>query len=103
MAKLDVEIVETPPEIEAGKSYKIIETERVETELRGYDAIRLVCEEVPTGNPAGSMLWITKRTMKTTKLGTFLDVLGNDPDKWVGKVVDVVIWKDKERQVEVHK
>ncbi len=103
MSNLDVDVVETPPELEAGKTYKIVAAEEMETERHGYEAVELQCEEVPTGNPAGSMLWITKRLMTTTKLGTFIVAFGKDPSKWIGKVFDVLVWEEGKRQVVKHK
>jgi len=103
MANLNVDVVETPPELEAGKTYKIISAEEMQTERRGYEAVELNCEEIPTGNPAGSMLWISKRVMANTKLGTFLVQFGNDLEKWKGKVFDVVIWEEGKRQVKRHR
>ena len=103
MSNLDVDVVETPSELEAGKTYKIVSAEQMETEKHGYEAVELQCEKVPTGDPAGSMLWVSKRLMTNTKLGTFIAAFGKDTSKWKGKVFDVLLWEEGKRQVVLHK
>lgn len=103
MSELDVDVVETPPELEPGKTYKIVSAELMETERHGYKAVELICHDGLSDGPAGSMLWTAKRLMANTKLGTFVNAFGKDLSKWRGKKFDVLLWEEGKRQVVLHK
>ena len=103
MGKIDSEVVDDLPEIEAGKSYRVTEAEVTETAVRQYHAVALFCERVPDGVEHNTMLWIQKVVGERTKLGTFLKTLGNNTDKWKGKVFEVVSWSEKNREIKLVK
>ena len=99
MTKITATIAEELDEIIVGKMYKILSEEIVKTPLQGYDGIRVKVEDIPTGELYGTMLWLRPEVGKRSKLGTFMDVLGNDAAKWVGKTIKVVSWSDKNREI----
>lgn len=103
MSTLDVEVVETLLELKVGETYQIVSVELMETEKHGYEAVELVCQNVKDNAAAGSMLWVSKRLMTHTKLGTFITAFGKDLNKWKGKVFDVLLWEEGKRQVVLHK
>jgi len=103
MGKIDSEVVNDLPEIEAGKSYRVIGAEVGPTEVKQYNAVAVYCERVPDGVEHNTMLWVQKKVGERTKLGTFLKVLGDDTDKWKGKVFEVVKWGEKDREIKLVK
>jgi len=103
MGKIDSEVVKDLPEIEPGKSYRVTDADVTETIVRQYHAVVVFCERVPDGVEHNTMLWIQKVVGERTKLGTFLKVLGNDTDKWKGKVFEVVKWSEKDREIKLVK
>lgn len=99
MGKIDSEVMDELPEIEAGKIYRVEEAEQTTTEVRGYKAVVVTFSSVPDGKEYGTMLWLQKTVSQRSKLGTFLTVLGHDPEKWKGKVIEVVKWGEKDREI----
>ena len=99
MTRITATVAEELDEIIVGKIYKILSEETVKTPLQGYDGIRVKLEDVPTGELYGTMLWVRPEVGKRSKLGTFMDVLGYDTVKWVGKTIEVVSWSDKDREI----
>lgn len=103
MGKIDSEVVDDLPDIEVGKSYRVTDAEVTKTKLQGYNAVRVQCERVPDGEIHATMLWIGEIVGAHTKLGTFLTVMGNETDKWKGKVFEVVKWREKDREIKLAK
>lgn len=54
----EIEVIRPEPEPEAGCTYHVTHVERVETERRGLDALRVSLENVETGESATTMLWL---------------------------------------------
>jgi len=99
MTEITVTVAEELDEIIVGKTYKILNEEVVKTPLQGYDGIRITMEDIPTGKVYGTMLWLRPVVGRRSKLGTFMDVLGKNTGKWVGKTIEVVSWSDKNREI----
>ena len=100
MVKIDIELVETPPEPEEGKTYLIAKVENVVTQRFGYKALRVTLED-ERGNRAVTMLWLTERATPTSKIGAFISVLGKDTDEWVGKKIQFVSWRGRNRKIQL--
>lgn len=99
MTEITATVAEELDEIIVGKTYKILSEETVKTPLQGYDGIRVTVEDIPTGELYGTMLWMRPVVGKRSKLGTFIDVLGKNTKKWVGRTIEIVSWSDKNREI----
>ena len=98
MPKIKTEVVETPPEPQEGVTYKIESAEIIHTQRRGYDGLR-VSLKGNDGSIRGTMLWMRETAGTKSKLGTFVAVLGNDTDTWIGKNITVIKWQEGNRQI----
>lgn len=103
MSVINSNVYENLPDLVTGKTYKILKAEVVVTRQQGYDAVELEVEDVPTGEMHGTMLWLQERIGSKTKAGTFVKTLGKDTAKWKGKVIQVVSWAEKNREIAVLK
>jgi len=99
MSKINSQVFETLPEFIVGKTYKIITAESIKTPQQGYEGIEVVAEDVPTGVMHGTMVWLRPKVGTKSKLGTFMNVLGDDYAKWIGKLFHVVSWAEKNREI----
>lgn len=103
MGKINSEVADELPEIVAGKTYRITSAEETTTEVHDYKAVVVMLESVPEGEMYNTMLWIQKTVSQRSKLGAFLNALGDDSDKWKGKVIEVVKWAEKDREIRIGK
>lgn len=103
MGIINSEVADELPEIIAGKTYRISSAKVTKTEVHDYEAVVVILESVPEGEVYNTMLWIQKTVSQRSKLGTFLNALGDDTDKWKGKVIEVVKWTEKDREIRIAK
>jgi len=99
MPKVNVEIAESLPEPEEGKTYTIREAEVFTSQVRSYKGIRvsMVAED---NTEVVTALWTRDIAGEKSKLGTFISVLGNDTDKWISKKIKFVSWRPGNRKIE---
>jgi hypothetical protein len=86
-----------------GLTGEIVSAEIVKTPVSGYSGIRVTIKEAGTDEKYAEMLWIRPRTGVKSKLGAFISVLGNNTDTWVGKLIKIVKWTAKEREIQLVK
>ena len=98
MPKIKAEIVETPPEPTEGKTYEIISAKIIKTQRSSWDGVRVGLKD-DKDNDAATVLWLRDRTTTNSKLGTFLNLLGNDTDQWLHKRITIVKWTARSRQI----
>lgn len=100
MPKLDVEIAESLPEPVEGHTYTITEAELFISQVRSYKGLRvtMIGEQKETVVAA---LWMRDVAGEKSKLGTFISILGNDTETWVGKKIRFTTWREKDRKIEL--
>jgi len=98
MPKLKTEVVETPPEPIEGKTYKITSTQVIKTQRKGYDGCRIDLQGTDNSK-AGTMLWLRDVAGPKSKVGVFINLLGDDTDAWVGKSITIIKWQEGNRQI----
>jgi hypothetical protein len=99
--EIDVELVKRLPEPEEGKTYRIENVEYVETPLQKLRGWRVTLREASTGSLAATMLWHRHQVGSTSKLGSFLAVLGKRTEEWVGKQILFIAWRRRERKIAI--
>jgi hypothetical protein len=100
LVKISAKTASALPPFEAGNVYTIKSAEQVKTQLRGLDGIRVV-GELEDGTSHAEMLWLREVVGKNSKLGSFLEVLGDETEKWVGKRIHIVSWSPKNRLIKL--
>jgi hypothetical protein len=101
MPKINVEIAETLPEPMEGHIYTITETELFTSQVRGYKGLRVAMTDQESGNQVVAALWMREIAGSKSKLGSFISVLGDESDSWVGKQIKFVTWRPNDRKIEV--
>ena len=101
MPKLKVEIAEAMPEPIEGHIYLMTETELFTSPVRGYKGLRVSMKDVADGAEVVTVLWMREIAGEKSKLGSFISVLGDESDAWVGKKVKFVTWRPNDRKIEV--
>lgn len=98
MPKLNTEIGEGADNIELRVPYEITNVSEVVTEVGFYKGIRV---ELFTANRIGGslMLWQRPVTSRGSKLGSFITLLGDDTDDWLGKWIVFTTWEKTKRNV----
>jgi len=100
MPKIKAEVVETPPEPTEGKTYEITSAEIIKTQRSGWDGVRVGLKD-KENNEAATMLWLRERASTTSKLGTFIQTLGDNTDDWTGKNITFITWRERKRQIQL--
>jgi len=103
MVKLDTKIVAT---IQEGKEYVIESVEKVEVKSgnKTYDALEVIMNPLDKNDDKSYSvtLWLTDTASSTSKLGSFISAFdSNDTDTWLAKVIKIVKWQNKDREIEV--
>ena len=99
MDEIDVEIIRRMPEPEEGHTYRIEKVEYVRTPIQGLEGWRITLKDVKDGTIHETMLWKRERVGASSKLGAFLVLLGNKPQQWIGKIIEFVSWKPRNRRL----
>jgi hypothetical protein len=107
--------VKNLPNFHPDLTCQILSAEQIKTAQRGFEGIRVrtksfncalhvLSEEDKKASNDGAdhaeMLWVRPQVGTTSKLGCFIDALGDDTDVWVGKWVKVLRWAQKDREIE---
>jgi len=100
MPVIDTEVREGADDVELGVSYEIKNVEQITTDVQQFKGIRVLMMS-PQGDEATVVLWQRKVTGKTSKLGVFIEILGNNTDKWLGKWIVFRAWLPRQREIEV--
>jgi hypothetical protein len=101
MPKIKVEIAESLPEPIEGHIYLITETELFTSPVRSYKGLRVSMKDVVDGTEVVAVLWMRDIAGEKSKLGSFVSVLGDESDSWVGKKIKFVTWRPGDRKIEV--
>lgn len=107
MPKINTKIIKNLPEPIEGKTYQIVKVSEKESKEKGLKGFEVVLAPIVKGvvetvrdNFAQTMLWYKEEAGATSKIGSFMSVLGDDTDLWVGKNIRFVEWEAKNREVE---
>jgi len=112
MPEIKTQIVTEPKE---GQEYIITFVEKVIVESRDgkkYDALKVLLKSVNEKDVTeySLTLWLTDTASPTSKLGSFVGAFEDflkdyvkacDTDNWLQHTVKVIIWRDKNRKIEV--
>lgn len=95
-----------------GNNYIVESCELEKTEVQGWGAYRVVMRSVDDNddNEYNTMLWDRSRASIRSKLGAFMWAFeqyfddkekAQDTDNWIGAIIRVLSWKDKDREIRV--
>jgi len=101
-SKIPVKLAQRLPTIEEGGIYEITKAEMVTTIVRGFKGVRVTLKD-EKGNEYAEMLWIREVVGPRSKLGAFIEALGDELTKWVGKKIFISRWRSGDRYIEVLK
>lgn len=88
--------------IMVGEKYKIKEVEGFTSDVQSFRGYRVMLQSSQKTNIALA-LWARDIASKTSKLGSFISVLGNETDDWIGKTIVFLSWQERNRQIELAK
>ena len=80
------------------KDYLIMSVEEFTSDVQGFFGWRVILDG-GSNNLLAIALWVRDIVGRKSKLGAFIETLGNDPDGWVGKIIRFVSWVAKERAI----
>ena len=83
-----------------GKPYTILTVDDFESEVQHFEGWRVTLEE-EKGFKVAIPLWYGETVSRKSRMGSFMVELGNDPEKWIGKIIKFVSWTERNRVVEV--
>ena len=112
MTEIKTQIVTEPKE---GEEYIITLVEKVVIEAREgkkYDALKVLLKSVNEKDVTdySLTLWLTDTASPTSKLGSFVSAFEDfhkdytkacQTDNWLKHTIKVIIWRDKNRKIEV--
>jgi len=98
MPKLGVEVVEGGDDVQIGVPYEIVNVEDVTTEVSFYKGVRVELLS-PVAEMGAVMLWKRGKVSTQSKLGCFIDLLGDDTDDWLHKWVLFKGWEKDNREI----
>lgn len=88
--------------VKLDKKYVILEAAEFTSEVQGLHGFKVTLDG-GKDDILALALWSREVASRTSKIGSFLDKLGNELDKWVGKTIIFKSWTDKKREIEVVK
>jgi hypothetical protein len=97
---IDTEVREGADDVQLGVSYEIVGVEDIVTDVQQLSGIRVVLKS-PQGDEGSVVLWKRKVTGTTSKLGVFIEALGNNTDRWLHKWIVFRAWLPRDRKIEV--
>lgn len=100
LPKIDTEVREGADDVQLGVSYEITNVEDITTDVQQFSGLRVVMMS-PQGDEATVVLWKRKITGKGSKLGVFIEALGNNTDSWLHKWIVFRNWLPRDRKIEV--
>lgn len=86
--------------IKVGQKYVILTVEEFVSELQNFEGWRVTLDG-GKDNLLAIPLWYGETVSRTSKLGSFVDKLGNDYDKWIGKIIKFVKWSPKDNEITI--
>lgn len=102
MPKIGTKVQEAADDVAIGVEYEIANVSEVDTEISHYKGIRVELLS-KKGDEGSVMLWQRPVTSPKSKLGAFIDLLGDDTDKWLHKSVKFTDWRIGARIIELIK
>jgi len=97
-----------------GASYKITAVEEVKTAVQGFSGLRVSLEpekrKEGDANEYATMVWMREQAGRKSKLGSLLAAFGEflgdedealNTDNWIGHVIRVISWTQRNREVRV--
>jgi hypothetical protein len=100
LPKIDTEVREGADDVELGISYEITNVEDITTDVQQFSGLRVVMVS-PKGDEGTVVLWKRKVTGKGSKLGVFIEALGNNTDDWLHEWIVFRNWLPRDRKIEV--
>lgn len=100
MPEIDTEVRDGADDVQIGVSYEITNVEDITTDVQQFSGLRVVMVS-PEGDEATVVLWKRKVTGKGSKLGVFIEALGNNTDSWLHKWIVFRNWLPRDRKIEV--
>lgn len=97
---IHTEVREGADDVDEGVTYQITNVEDVETDVQKLSGIRVSLISAK-GQEGNVVLWKRPITGKTSKLGVFITVLGDNTDKWLRKWILFKVWQPRNRVIEV--
>lgn len=101
MSKLKSQLA--PPGEEAlqlHRPYIILNVEEFKSDVFGFLGLRLTLDGGGTSDSIIAIpLWTRDVVGKQSKLGSFIDLLGDETDDWIGEAIQFDAWSPKNRQV----
>jgi len=91
---IDTEVREGADDVEVGVAYQIVNVEQLTTDVQSLSGIRVSLLDSKKGG-GNVMLWQRKVTGTTSKLGAYIQALGNNTDKWLNKWVVHEPWQTR--------
>lgn len=88
--------------IELGVKYAIVSVEEFKSDQQGFLGWRVVLDG-GSDKLFAIALWTRDIVGRRSKLGSFIEKLGNEPDDWPPHVIKFVMWADKNREIELVK
>ena len=86
--------------IKVGKKYVIASVEEFTSDVNHYKGIRVTLVD-DDGQASTSALWLGDVVNRASKLGAFIDSLGDDTDNWSGRIIQFETWTAKARKIRV--
>lgn len=86
--------------IKVGHPYQILTVEDFKSEVQGFIGWRVTLDG-GKDDLIAIPLWVRDIVGRRSKMGAFIEVCGNDPEKWIGKVIKFVTWADKNRVIQL--
>jgi hypothetical protein len=100
MPKIETEVRDGADDVQIGVSYEITNVEDIVTDVQQFSGLRVVLVS-PEGDEGTVVLWKRKVTGKGSKLGVFIEALGNNTDSWLHKWIVFRNWLPRDRKIEV--
>jgi hypothetical protein len=99
MPETGVRLQEGADDIKLNVAYMINDVEDVKTEVGAYSGLRVELLDAK-GNVGTVMLWKRPVTSPKSKLGSFVNLLGSNTDRWLRKWIIFRGWQQNNRAVE---
>lgn len=82
------------------KEYTIVSVEEFTSDVQGFYGWRVTLDGGPDDLLA-IPLWVRDIVGRKSKLGSFIEALGNDPKVWEGRIIKFARWVERDRLIEV--
>jgi len=96
--KLNIQTTDEIPSAQEGKAYEITGADEFSSQVRSFKGLRVSLKD-SKGETAVEALWMRSPVGPKSKIGCFIQLLGKNTDKWIGKRVRFVSWKAGNRVI----